>query len=149
MITLQGLSDSCEHRPLNAGNSVSSFNPGTGRSPDDWLVVYFASVTQLRLRVRAGPSSIRETPKEMDANHPMKMKEAERLAELSSVGVNGDTGERMSKPGKKKAKNQARRANSKFASHNISMLDHHQESRSHRRATAQDGDVFMGRSPHA
>lgn len=32
----------------------------------------------------------------------------------------------MSKPGKKKAKSQARRANSKFASHNISMLDHHQ-----------------------
>lgn len=32
----------------------------------------------------------------------------------------------MSKAGKKKAKNAARRANSKFASHNISMLDHHQ-----------------------
>ena len=32
----------------------------------------------------------------------------------------------MSKAGKKQAKSQARRANSKFASHNISMLDHHQ-----------------------
>ena len=32
----------------------------------------------------------------------------------------------MSKAGKKKAKSEARRANSKFASHNISMIDHHQ-----------------------